>query len=210
MRLWNLSLALALVVSLAPATLTRAHADDNSHRAAVLELCNVMDLEHVMQESMKRMIDLQLQQAPQIQNARPQFEQFFGKYLSWNALKDDYVKLYMDAFSEPELRELTAFYKTPTGKKAVRQMPTLLQKGAELGASRVREHMGELMQMLQSAGVGDKPAAGKPAEPPLSRQPASSAPAKPAATPATKPPATNATNATNPTNGTKQPATPIH
>ena len=43
-------------------------------------------------ESMNRMIDLQMQQAPQIQGARPQVEKFFNKYLSWNALKDDYVK----------------------------------------------------------------------------------------------------------------------
>jgi hypothetical protein len=156
----------------------------------VLELCNVMDLEHIMQDSMNRMIDLQLQQAPQIQSARPQFEKFFNKYLSWTALKDDYVKLYMDTFSEPELRELITFYKTPTGKKAVKQMPQLLQKGAELGASRVREHMGELMQMLQQAGVGDKPTVttNSGAEPPLSRQPSSTS--KPPASPAKKPPAT--------------------
>jgi hypothetical protein len=176
---------LALIASLAPAAYARA--DENSHRAAVLELCNVMDLEHIMHESMNRMIDLQLQQAPQIQSARPQFEKFFGKYLSWNALKDDYVKLYMDTFTEPELRELITFYKTPTGKKSVKQMPVLLQKGAELGASRVREHMGELMQMLQQAGVG---ASKSGAEPPLSRQPASKSPAsKPAAAPASKQPA---------------------
>jgi hypothetical protein len=185
------SIILSTLALLASSALsTHARADENSHRAAVIELCNVMDLEHVMQDSMNRMIDLQLQQAPQIQGARPQFEKFFGKYLSWNALKDDYIKLYMDSFSEPELRELTAFYKTPTGRKAVKQMPALLQKGAEIGASRVREHMGELMQMLQSAGVGDKPAAARPAEPPVTRQPASSAPAAKPASPTTKQPAT--------------------
>lgn len=194
MRLMKLLPLLVLLASLVPAVYARA--DENSHRAAVLELCGVMDLEHVMQESMNRMIDLQMQQAPQIQGARPQFEKFFNKYLSWNALKDDYVKLYMQAFSEPELRELITFYKTPTGKKAVKQMPQLLQKGAELGAVRVREHMGELMQMLQQAGVGEKPAGttAKPAgEPPLSRQPAGTA-TKPAPTPP----------------ASKQPATPIH
>lgn len=186
---------LALVASVVP--VLSARADENSHRAAVLELCSVMDLEHVMQDSMNRMIDVQLQQAPQMQSARPQFEKFFGKYLSWSALKDDYVKLYMENFTEPELRELITFYKTPTGKKAVKQMPVLLQKGAELGASRVRDHMGELMEMLQQASAGDKPAGtAKPAgEPPLSRQ-SSSTTTPPASKPAAGAP--------------KQPATPIH
>jgi hypothetical protein len=165
------SIVSLFVLCSALATAAHVRADEKSHRAAVLELCTVMNLEKLMQESMQRMIDLQMQQMPAMKSARGQLEQFFAKYLSWKALQEDFIKLYMDAFNEAELRELVAFYKTPTGQKAVRQMPALMQRGAEIGASRVREHMSELMQMMSAAMPAQdqaKPAAQpgpKPAKP---------------------------------------------
>ena len=148
-------------------------ADEKSHRAAVLELCDVMHMERSMQESMKGMIEMQIQQAPEMARARPQLQQFFDKYLSWASLKEDFVKLYQETFSEPELRQLIAFYKTPTGQKAVLQMPALMQRGAQLGANRVREHTAELLELMQSAAMASPRAASpKPAAP----APAPSAP----------------------------------
>ncbi len=41
----------------------------------------------------------------------------FAKYMNWASLKDDMVKIYMAEFTAPELKELTAFYQTPVGKK---------------------------------------------------------------------------------------------
>jgi hypothetical protein len=163
---------LALVVVCSSLALTpRVHADEKSHRAAVLELCSVMKVETLMQEAMQRMIDMQIQQVPAMQGMRGKIEQFFGKYLSWKALQEDFVKMYMEAFSEAELRELVAFYKTPTGQKAVRQMPSLMQRGAEIGAGRMRDHMGELRDLLSSsAPAGDT----KPA--PAKAQPAAATP----------------------------------
>ena len=139
-----------------------ARADPQSHRAAVLELCDVMHMERTMQESTKGMIDLQIQQMPELARARPQLQKFFEKYLSWASLKEDYVKLYQESFTEPELRQLIVFYKTPTGQKAVQQMPALMQRGAQLGANRMREHTAELMELMQSAGVGSPPPPGSP------------------------------------------------
>jgi uncharacterized protein len=126
-------------------------ADEKSHRAAALELCEVTHMERSMQESMRRMMELQIQQTPQLAQARPQLLKFFEKYLSWGSMKEDFIKLYQQSFSEQELREIIAFYKTPTGQKSVLQMPILLQRGAEIGSARVREHLPELMEMMQAA-----------------------------------------------------------
>jgi hypothetical protein len=159
MRTRSLSFAILCCAALSSAA-TPARADEQTHRAAVLELCDVMHMERTMQESMKNMIEMQMQQVPQMQ--RPQLQKFFDKYLSWASLKEDFVKLYQDTFSEAEVRQLTAFYKTPTGQKAVLQMPALMQRGAQMGANRVREHMGELMELLQTVSEKER----RPGSPP--------------------------------------------
>jgi hypothetical protein len=171
----------------------QVRADEKSHRAAVTELCTVMQLERMLQDSTDKMMEIQMQQLPGMQHAKAQLDKFFAKYLSWAALKEDYITLYMQTFSEPEVRELIAFYKTPTGSKAVQQMPLLFQRGAEIGSARVRQHMPELMELMKAAAAGDRAAAGQPLEDkPLENKP------KPASatTTRTSPPA--ATRGTQP------------
>ena len=81
-------------------------------------------------------------------------KKFFSKHLSWENLKDDFIKLYTDAFTEPELKDIYAFYQTPSGKKMVAKMPELTGKGMQLGASRVQANQAELQSMLQQAATG--------------------------------------------------------
>ena len=66
-------------------------------------------------------------------------------------LESEMVRLYMEAFSEKELREITAFYKTPVGRKAIATMPELMRQGAEIGMKRTQEHAEELQEMLAKA-----------------------------------------------------------
>ena len=98
------------------------------------------------------MIDIMLaQQLQQNQNLVP-FEgvmrKFFNKYLSFERVKEEYIGLYTEAFTIDELKALNAFYSTPAGRKAVKLLPTLMQKGGEIGARRVQENIGELQQMI--------------------------------------------------------------
>lgn len=44
---------------------------------------------------------------------------------------------------------MIAFYRTPTGKKALTLLPELMQKGAALGASVGQAHEAELVQMIE-------------------------------------------------------------
>ena len=58
------------------------------------------------------------------------------------------AQIYVDAFTIQELKELTAFYATPVGKKAALLMPQLVAKGGELGMKRVQDNMAELQLMI--------------------------------------------------------------
>ena len=121
---------------------------DKAQLAAANELFLAMQLEKTFSNSIEMMMDLQIRQNPKIAPFRKVMMDFFSKYMSWDSLKDDMAKIYMAEFTTQELKELTAFYKTPVGVKAALKMPQLMNKGGELGMKRVQEHMTELQKMI--------------------------------------------------------------
>lgn len=118
------------------------------HLVAAHELLRAMLVDKTLGESIEKMVDVQIQQNPSIAPFRKVMLEFFSKYMSWESLKDDMAEIYAEEFSIQELKELTAFYRTPTGRKAALLLPQLMSKGAELGMRRVQEHMPELQQMI--------------------------------------------------------------
>ncbi len=133
-----------------------APADEASQRAAAATLLSNMEMEKVMSQSVDQMLQMQVQQNPAIAPYQAQIKAFLTKHMSWEAMKDDMAKIYAAEFTEPELKELNAFYQTPLGKKTLQKMPTLLAKGAEIGQKRVQEHLPELQAAIQTQSGGKK------------------------------------------------------
>ena len=120
----------------------------SSHEQAVTELFHLMDLETAMVSSATAMIDSQIQANPQIAPYRDVLIQWSSKYLTWDNMASPLVKIYMEAFTEAETREMIAFYRTPTGRKALTKLPELYQKGAAVGAEVGQAHQDELKTMI--------------------------------------------------------------
>ncbi len=124
-------------------------ADEKSHRKAAEDLLLAMQVDEQLRSSIDQSITLQIKVNPQLAQVKDVFNRFFAKHMSWEALKDDVISMYTESFTEPELKEITAFYRTPTGKKLVEKMPVLTAKGMQLGVSRVQANQGELRQMIE-------------------------------------------------------------
>ncbi len=124
-------------------------ADDESQREAERLLTN-MQMKEMMVESIEKMVDLQMQQNPTLAPYKQVLLQFFEKHMSWESLKPEFVKIYADAFTAAELRDLNAFYATPTGQKTIRMMPSLMTQGAQIGMSRVQANSAELTEMIEA------------------------------------------------------------
>jgi hypothetical protein len=73
---------------------------------------------------------------------------FITKHMNWSTLKDDMINLYVQAFTEDELKQLTTFYRSPLGQKAADKMPQLVEAGTQLGITRLRANREELDQMI--------------------------------------------------------------
>ena len=69
--------------------------------------------------------------------------------MNWDAIGPQMAELYAAKFTEDELSEMTSFYKSPTGQKALRTLGDMVNQGAEIGRRLAEEHQSELGEMLR-------------------------------------------------------------
>ena len=118
--------------------------------AAATELLKLMDVEGVMRAGMLATFDATARQQPAMEPLRDVMLRWADRHMTWAEVGGDFVRVYTDTFTESELRDLVAFYKTPTGRKLAAQTPELTRRGAEVGAALAQRHMAELQQMIQA------------------------------------------------------------
>jgi hypothetical protein len=123
-----------------------------------LQLLEAMRMPDQVQATLAGVVATQARLNADVPGLQAVLREFLGRYLNWNALKDGYAEIYAGAFSEEELREMTAFYRTPTGQKLARATPQLSRLGAELGERTLRAHAAELDQMIERRLPASAPA----------------------------------------------------
>jgi uncharacterized protein len=133
-------------------------ADEASHRAAVEKLLSLMKMQENMDKSLDKILESQTRASPGGGAGMAEATRnFYNKYISWAALKDDIVKIYMEVYTEDEVKELVAFHESPIGKKMTEKNPDLSTKIMELTMARMRDHMQELQTALTGAMSKESP-----------------------------------------------------
>lgn len=120
------------------------------HRQAAGELLDVMKASQDLAAAAGTFVDAQVATNPEIAPFRDVLMAWIGRYLHWDAIGPQMMDLYMRTFTEAELRDLVAFYKTPTGRKSLETLPVLMQESARLGQELAEQHKGELQIMIQA------------------------------------------------------------
>ena len=135
-----------IVVAMLSACQARA-ADPDALRAAE-QLLELTGMDTALDQSIDAILTMEIQQNPALQQHAAALRAFFARHMSYESLKPDLARIYADAFTADELDEITRFYRTPTGAKTVRLLPTLMQQGAQLGVERVQAHSDELNALI--------------------------------------------------------------
>lgn len=65
--------------------------------------------------------------------------------LSWDKLKDGFIQVYRDTFTQKEMDGIIAFYKSPAGQAFVDKQPALMKNTMAL----MQQRMGPMMQKIQ-------------------------------------------------------------
>jgi hypothetical protein len=133
-----------MLLSISPLSL----ADNKSHLEQVDKLFNLTQMEKKIDESVDSVLQLQLRQNPQLAKHSEEMRKFFTKYIGWDALKVDLATMYMETFTEDELKTINDFYVTPAGQKVINSLPQLVQQRNQLAMQRLQQNIGELQKII--------------------------------------------------------------
>ena len=140
----------------------QAQSEDADARAAARELITTMKLG----EQFKAMMPMNFNAfKPAFVQNRPDVDRDFDALVPIllekmsarvKELEDAVVVVYASNFSATELRDLTAFYKSPTGQKLLQKTPFVTQQtmaaGQKFGQSAGAEAKKEMMEQLRNRG----------------------------------------------------------
>lgn len=135
-------------VALVMLTAQSAGETTTSHDQAVLEFLKVVGIERTMNASANAVVQGLIQVNPPLAPYREIIVQWANKHITWKAAAPEITKIYKDAFTELELRDVIAFYRTPSGQKVLLKLPEVMQQGAAVGAKLALAHTAELEKML--------------------------------------------------------------
>lgn len=143
------SIALSLLVPLG------VHADQTSQRAIAEDLLQTMKFEQMMtpvRTQMRSMMEQRLAQIGAPEDMQPILKRYTDRLfavmdetLNWSTMKEDIIAIYVQVFSEDELKGMLEFYKGPVGQSAISKMPAAMQQSMAL----VQKRMPELQQKMK-------------------------------------------------------------
>jgi uncharacterized protein len=146
-----LIVAAALVLSvLVPV----AYADEGSLKVIAEDLLLTMKADQMVKplfEQMRVMMDQQFTQMGVSEDMIAIRRRFMDKFLnimeemmSWQTMKEDMITIYVQAFTEDELKGMLAFYKTPVGQSVIEKMPVAMKQSMAI----MQKYMPELQEKV--------------------------------------------------------------
>lgn len=134
-------------------------ADEASHKKTAAELLEVMQTEKMLDQMMDAMegvmeqsfkaLDLPAEGREASKAVQKETMEWFSEFFVWEQMRDLYVDIYVEVFTEPEIRELIEFYKSPLGQKLLKKMPALMQKSMQKTQALLQDKMPAFQKRLE-------------------------------------------------------------
>jgi hypothetical protein len=153
----------ALLAGTLVLALTTARGDDASKMAKVHEFFRLAKLDQLSTQAMDQVMTQMNSGAMQqiagtklTEDDQKRLDEFSGKVrqlvnraMGWQALEPQYAKLYADAYTEQQLDDLIAFYKSPTGQVMVAKTPMLMKESSAIAQQQMVTLIPEFQNLLK-------------------------------------------------------------
>ncbi|MGA9235944.1 MAG: DUF2059 domain-containing protein [Desulfobacterales bacterium] len=150
-------IGVSVLLSLCIASL--GYADSQTHRQAAEEVLRLTKVDKMLGPLVDQIQQVQIQQLQQMNLSREAYSaaqrylqrinDLVAREMQWQEIKNDYIGLYTDAFTEQELHQLIQFYSTPLGRKVVDKMPVLMEQSMQLGQKKMMNIMPEIQALSE-------------------------------------------------------------
>ncbi|MBB1338587.1 DUF2059 domain-containing protein [Pseudoalteromonas sp. SR44-2] len=127
------------------------YAEQNTKQQKIDELIKVMNLDSMV-DSMYGQVEGMMKGMSDQMGVKPSEQAIFDKYygdmttvlkteMSWAKMQPMMVNVYDKHFSEQEIADMLAFYKTDTGQKILEKMPVVMQESMQMSQGLIQDAM---------------------------------------------------------------------
>jgi len=141
-------IAVFCLVNARPVRAQNAPAPDPARVAAAHALLDAMHLDSAAYVKQLNLGNRMMKDVPNAEAMRGVMKEFQEKYMPYRSYRDASARAYANAYTVAELRDLTAFYRTPLGQKTARLTPEIMAEMATYMQGEMMKHMPELQQMM--------------------------------------------------------------
>ena len=135
------------------------YAEQNTKQQKIDELIKVMNLDSMV-DSMYGQVEGMMKGMSDQMGGKPSEQTIFDKYygdmttvlkteMSWAKMQPMMVNVYDKHFSEQEIADMLAFYKTDTGQKILEKMPVVMQESMQMSQSLMKDAMPKIQTLAQ-------------------------------------------------------------
>jgi len=139
-----------------------ARADDASKRASIHDLFEVMHIDSTMQTLMqtvkssvipmtRQMIGPTVPDTlkAQVSDLQDQLFVLIEQEMGWKTMEPAYIEIYARNFTEEQIDDLIAFYKTPTGQVMLAKTPDIARESMQAGIAKMTTLQPEIRRLIQ-------------------------------------------------------------
>lgn len=148
-----------LVIVLSLILVQGAWTGEDTHRELAEKLLLLMDAQKNIEQSFEMVKQMQMTQLKRMklpggatdkaQAVQQKIMDFLAKEMSWDKLKDDYISIYAETFTEEELKGLIEFYKSPVGQKFIQKTPELMKRSMEITQKQMADIMPKIREIMK-------------------------------------------------------------
>lgn len=137
-------------------------ADNVSKDKKLNELVNVMDMDSMIDSIYSQMESMMQNMATQM-GVQPDEQAIFDEYykqmtqiikedMSWAKMEPLVIDIYRRNFTEKELDDMLAFYKTETGKSLLAKMPVVMQESMHISQVLMQQSIPKIQAKAEQLG----------------------------------------------------------
>jgi hypothetical protein len=93
-------------------------------------------------------LDVRIKEEPALAPYKGVYLKYVHKYMTFDAVRPGFVKMFAKDFTTEELNQLERHYQTPFGKKAAKMMPKIFAQGFAVGEKAAEVHRPELLKAI--------------------------------------------------------------
>ena len=138
-------------------------ADEASKMAKIQKLFKVTKMDQLSAQSMQLAanrvrsgmvqqmfgVKLNADQQEKVNDLSEKVMKIVSNALNWDALEPEYAKLYAAAYTEQQIDDLLAFYKSPTGQVMIEKTPGLMQEANGVVQKRMADAMPQIQRLIK-------------------------------------------------------------